>query len=64
MSEETKKTVQEVVEKSKQFKTFLDDVVKKVAGGDKELVKKIMVVKEGAQKVIEHIEQRTEPKGG
>lgn len=60
MSEESKKTVQEISEKFKQLQTFSDDVVKKIGNGDKELVRKITTVKEGAAEVVKHIEQRTE----
>lgn len=62
MSEETKKTVQEISEQFKKLKTFSDDAIKKIGAGDKELVRKISTVKEGADTVIKHIEQRTEPK--
>lgn len=63
MSEETKKLVQEISEQFKKVKIFSDDVVKHIGAGDKELIRKITIVKESADTVIKHIEQRTEPKG-
>lgn len=63
MSEESKKTVQEISEQFKKLKTFSDDAIKKIGSGDKELARKITTVKEGADTVIKYIEQRTEPKG-
>jgi len=62
MSEESKKTVEEISEKFKELKTFSDDAIKKIEAGDKELSRKITIVKEGASEVVKHIEQRTEPR--
>lgn len=62
MSEQSKKTVQEVKEAFKKLGDQADAFHKKAAPLDGELASKIKRVQESSQEVVKHIEKRSDTK--
>lgn len=59
MSDQSKKTVQEIQETFKRLTQQADDASKRANTlGDKDLSTKIQKVKEGSSEVVKHIEKR------
>ena len=59
MSEQTKKTVQEIKESFKRIVEQADGAGKKAAGLDRDLANKIRKVQETSVEVVKHIEERS-----
>lgn len=60
MSAETKKTVQDINEKYKKIIREAGDDAARIGKADGDLAKKIVRVKENANEVVKHIEERIE----